>query len=363
MLYTKLWVAQATLPLKLFFISSLIFCFKAQAAVHSLESYFGALKHSTGNPHALTASQTSFVISQDTTFTGITVKFYSDASCATLIGNTITLAPNSGPSIVLSAGTYNSSAATNFALCSLYSNGTTGCGQEFTDVGSVKFTYTYTSPVSDIVPMCVRSSIQSDSGVACPDATSCGFSTSVIAYLPPSYMLFAAASATSGDIKSAGAGSTGVAGADNLCQSYANGVYAGTYKAMIVDGVVRQACASGSGNCESPSENNIDWVMYANSNYVNTSRQALWTTNAAGIYTGSNASNAIPLGGGTLSSVFTGINTNWTTLNTCSTWTSGSGTATVGKLSSADPTEMGQILAGNSAGNCGVPKSLYCVQQ
>ena len=79
---------------------------------------------------------------------------------------------------------------------------------------------------------------------------------------------------------------TGIQGADYLCnhdESKPSFPQNATYKAMIVDGVNRQACYSFNCIFEGVNEN-IDWVMHPNAAYKNLQESTVFVTNESGIY-------------------------------------------------------------------------------
>ncbi len=80
---------------------------------------------------------------------------------------------------------------------------------------------------------------------------------------------------------------SGIAGADYLCnhdESKPTSLTGATYKAMIVDGISRQACYSADCIFEGPQEN-IDWVLKPMAAYKNTNNALSIVTNESGIYT------------------------------------------------------------------------------
>ena len=103
----------------------------------------------------------------------------------------------------------------------------------------------------------------------------------------------------------------GVTGADALCMADGNKPAGGTWKAMIVDGVNRRACASANCGVGGFTER-IDWVFRPAQTYVRSGTSTvILTTNAIGIhdFAGGNIANSF-VG----SSVFywTGLNSDWT---------------------------------------------------
>lgn len=110
------------------------------------------------------------------------------------------------------------------------------------------------------------------------------------------YLMYFAHNATNGytgDLlgqainKGASGINSGIAGADYLCnhdESKPTSLTGVTYKAMIVDGINRQACYSADCIFEGPKEN-IDWVLKPMAAYKNTNNAVSIVTNESGIYT------------------------------------------------------------------------------
>lgn len=110
------------------------------------------------------------------------------------------------------------------------------------------------------------------------------------------YLMYFAHNATNGytgDLlgqainKGASGINSGIAGADYLCnhdESKPSSLTDVTYKAMIVDGINRQACYSADCIFEGPKEN-IDWVLKPMAAYKNTNNAVSIVTNESGIYT------------------------------------------------------------------------------
>ncbi|MCB1144914.1 MAG: putative Ig domain-containing protein [Leptospiraceae bacterium] len=191
-----------------------------------------------------------------------------------------------------------------------------------------------------------------------------GSVTISIAVAATIYRVFVTSGTFTANLKSNGSGSTGPAGADNLCGSDANKPSDGsTYKALLSDSSNRRACTSS--DCSNPSQN-IDWVMKANSTYVRSSDYAsLFTTNAAGIYVYGTATN--PFDSGVAKEYWTGMslsgfNGNWVNYaNTgdCTGWTS---TSNSGKVGSSDQTDY-TAIRNSSTISCSTAKYLLCVEQ
>jgi hypothetical protein len=128
-------------------------------------------------------------------------------------------------------------------------------------------------------------------------------------------------------------GTTGVAGADYLCNTdeskptLPSGVQ---YKAMLAAENERQACPVGYYDtpCDTTAGNNIDWVMTPFTNYINTQNGLIGATNGAGVFT-FNTTNfiALPRTGMTEGRAWSGIATvGWATSPglACNNWTSSS---------------------------------------
>jgi len=123
-----------------------------------------------------------------------------------------------------------------------------------------------------------------------------------------------------GDLKTEGAGTNGVDGADKLCQadSQSSG---GTYKAMVVDGVNRVACTTA--DCGGGSSEHVNWVFAANTVYKRIDgTTVVGTTNSKGLL-------EFPLDNEWITQgydLWTGMNSDWTTAaNNCSGFTSSAG--------------------------------------
>jgi hypothetical protein len=155
------------------------------------------------------------------------------------------------------------------------------------------------------------------------------------------------------------AGSTAVQKADNLCQTDAARPDSGTYKAILVDGVTRDALTP------------LDWVLKANTTYYQIDGNApIGTTNSSAVF-GQNLENDIHdsfgVSGGNnsnTSTVWTGfadsVSYNAGTLN-CAAWSDPTGGneapygISYGKDGSEWWTNGGQV--------CSLPSRIYCAEQ
>lgn len=166
-------------------------------------------------------------------------------------------------------------------------------------------------------------------------------------------------------------GATGIQGADNKCNWSAdpNWPGSGTYKAMIVDGANRVACAVA--NCSGGASGN--WVLQPNTTYYQADGATeIFTTDANGVWNFATAGEwPHHIWPGALNpQVWTGLNTDWTlTPVHCSNWTDGVDTNTGAMgVSTGYPTYLSQrdIYAypqtcSDASGN-GIGR-IYCVEQ
>lgn len=173
--------------------------------------------------------------------------------------------------------------------------------------------------------------------------------TNVLMYcaqqLPPGKVIFATDSQPSGNLG-------GVAGADAECQAAAP--IPGTFKAMIVDGVNRVACTSSS--CGTGAGEHIDWPVEPSTAYYNLSGDVIGTTDANALFTFPLDNAVSPRG----VEVWTGLNGDWTTGDTCAGWTDG--VSAFGVNGIASRLDDSSIAAYDQ--NCDRTNiTLYCVQQ
>ncbi len=139
------------------------------------------------------------------------------------------------------------------------------------------------------------------------------------------FVLSATTGPVDGDLKTAGAGTNGIDGADNLCNAdrvnIAGIEQTRPYKALVVDGINRQACSSA--NCSSGTSGQIDWVFYPDTDYLRTdgTTPILSTDPTNGIHDFATSIGAID-GANTY---WTGLAADWTTepANNCNSWQNG----------------------------------------
>ncbi|MDA1353984.1 MAG: DUF1554 domain-containing protein [bacterium] len=106
----------------------------------------------------------------------------------------------------------------------------------------------------------------------------------------------------------------GISGADDKCNAHANKPNnSGDYKAMLVLNDVREACQTA--NCtDGGIDENIDWVLKPNTNYVRPDLARIMTTNDAGIFPFGTLENPWVINGTVW--VFTGVHVAWITAAT-----------------------------------------------
>jgi cellulose 1,4-beta-cellobiosidase len=144
--------------------------------------------------------------------------------------------------------------------------------------------------------------------------------------------------------------------ADGFCHSDANKPGGGgTYKALLAT-PTRTACTTA--NCGGGAGEHLDWVLAASTSYVRADGStAIGTTSALGIF-------SFPLTSsmdGTVTTVFSGFNADWTTGVNCVDWTSNS----IGdeyRQGNATATSSAAIDVGTTD-TCDVNRNLVCVEQ
>lgn len=152
--------------------------------------------------------------------------------------------------------------------------------------------------------------------------------------------------------------------ADALCASNAAFLsYAGTYKAVIVDGIQRRACTSI--NCaNSGLAEQIDWVLHPSTSYVQANGgAAIATTSSTGVF----ATNLTGLISAITSGYWTGISESgswsWqTSANTCSGWTTNSA-ASSASYGVSTWTDARAIAISSAIAACNTANSLLCTEQ
>lgn len=148
----------------------------------------------------------------------------------------------------------------------------------------------------------------------------------------------------------------GVSSADQECN--ASPPFAGTYKALLVDGTTRVACTSAACATNGAAEG-VDWALAPSTQYVRADgTTVIGTTNAAAVF-------AFPLSnslGTSGISYWTGLASDWTTsADNCTGWTATSGVfATEGLADQVDD----QSLDGVSESCASLAGAFFaCVQQ
>ena len=177
--------------------------------------------------------------------------------------------------------------------------------------------------------------------------------------------IFATQSTYNGDLR--GTQATGVAGADAICVTEKNANFsslpgAGSeYKALLVS-ADRRACSSA--NCTtSGAAEHLDWVLAANTEYLNPDSQTIFTTNSNGVINLGTTplTRSFPVS----SDYWTGVATagDWTTgFDTCSNWsdpTAGSD-GMRGTQGATNTTALGDFAKLDS---CDTPYRFLCVRQ
>ena len=117
----------------------------------------------------------------------------------------------------------------------------------------------------------------------------------------------------------------GISGADSKCNSDINKPNGNNYKAVLVDGVNRQACKQShycmTNPTTNPGETLIDWVLYPNQAYKRADNSSLGTTNASGTFD-TNFTNKLST---SVTGFWTGMDSSWKVNNRdCDHWTSDS---------------------------------------
>lgn len=158
--------------------------------------------------------------------------------------------------------------------------------------------------------------------------------------------------------KAGSTATTGVGGADFLCQQDSQCPAGKTCKAIISDDKNRVACINSSESSIKlcGSGYSVDWILSPNTTYVNTTGAIIGTTNSSGIFNfllGYQFNSAISSGG----KAWTGLFPSWTSDKeiTCERWTVGDDGVNqlVGMIGYADQINYKSIFAGaNNSGGC-----------
>jgi hypothetical protein len=167
------------------------------------------------------------------------------------------------------------------------------------------------------------------------------------------YKIFVTASTFNGDLRTAGGGGDGPAGADNLCNADANKPNTSSYKAILFANAIREA---------KPTLTN--WVLQANTVYVRGSDSApIFTTNASSNFTFGALTNSFDSGAQKQYwTGFRGSGNEWELgLYRCNEWQSSSGVVT-GRFGLSDATSYSSISTG-AQNNCNTSKYLLCAEQ
>jgi len=187
---------------------------------------------------------------------------------------------------------------------------------------------------------------------------------------PTPLLIFVTSSVYNGNLK--GTAENGIAGADEKCQADADSrandmppIPAGTYKAMIVDGVNRIACLQG--NCSSNAVGQTDWVLWPNTPYVNLQGESVFTTDNNGIFIFGQYQHAIDNN----NFIWTGLMPDWIAIGagaTCNMWNNNEEYDDVlnpysGTFGVSDDLTSTSIFAPEEYLSCNEYAALYCVQQ
>lgn len=154
-----------------------------------------------------TNNQQSFTLNGDTTFSSIDMELFNNSNCSSNnAGLQATITLNGGTNgIIFPAGTYTSTGASNYALCSKLSTGCAGLYAAFENntIKSVRFNYNYANTSGGpgtITSTCMGGSSDnsnketlldwsSGSPTACTkNSTNCGFSKSYSVSLPATFV-------------------------------------------------------------------------------------------------------------------------------------------------------------------------------
>ena len=153
--------------------------------------------------------------------------------------------------------------------------------------------------------------------------------------------------------------------ADLICANDANKPNDGdTYKALVTYGNgTRRACTTA--NCATGGKTeNVDWVLYASTNYTRVDGTAIATTDGAAIITSFPIANAVST---TALEAWTGFTNNpaWTSAATdnCTNWTSTAASGPPGGSTGIVNNTTNFNLVFAFGYNCNQSKRLICVQQ
>ena len=295
--------------------------------------------------------QQSFVAPESgLTLDSIRVTLFSSTNCAFGTESAI-LTMNGAGGVNFPAGTYTSSNASNYALAQRFSSESTYVAF---NAKSVRFDYFYNSANSG--PGWVSANCMQKTGIGnydtnnvCSDTQPCGFKILQVANLPESFLraIFVTSQNYNGNLKTAGGGSNGYKGADNLCNKDSNKPAQGagsTWKAILSS---NNATESGIYYYRSDYTTRIGLAYgggMLNRNTTNTAfiagapttlESSISANNASYVWTGSSSTN-------------------------CNSWAT-TGVAYNGTTGRANESDTN--WANKTSENCGSLKYLYCAQQ
>jgi hypothetical protein len=155
-------------------------------------------------------------------------------------------------------------------------------------------------------------------------------------------------------------GSTAMEKADNYCQTDANRPDSGTYKAILVDGIVRDAVTP------------LDWVLKPNTTYYQANNNVVIGTTTSVALFGQNVTNDIHDSFGVSGGNNSNTSTVWTGFGdglsfttgplTCNAWTYGGSDGTYAPYGISYGTD-GTEWYTNGGQVCSLPSHIYCAEQ
>ncbi|MBX7058137.1 MAG: DUF1554 domain-containing protein [Leptospirales bacterium] len=146
----------------------------------------------------------------------------------------------------------------------------------------------------------------------------------------------------------------GKVGADAFCMADTARPFVATFKALLVDPTNRKACSTGL--CSGDPAEHVDWVMYANTQYLRSpDGLSIGVTDAVGLLTAQSAPIATAA-----QNAWLGMFTNWIPNpgNNCTGWTDGTG-----GVSGANKDLSATGLDNTINNACSNTFALLCVQQ
>lgn len=143
----------------------------------------------------------------------------------------------------------------------------------------------------------------------------------------------------------------GIEQADEECNNDPAKPDLSTYKAMLVDGIHRNACTNP--DC-TPSGGSIDWVLLPNTQYIRPDGTVIGTTNSNAIFESPLDNSPEDVG----VAFWIGFEQDWTdSTDDCANWTVGDG---IEQGASGNSANLEWFLTG---GDCDFPAALVCVEQ